>query len=395
MSDFSYPIYAVSPSLDSSSSSSSSPRPEVRYLCLCLCLVFFSSIAYSSYALTSATTLIVGIGGASLCIKIASCQTVSYRVCPRPSSTVRFSSILRWASESCSFKCPFNSSSNGILENVGCYPSTYNVHPCPPRLPLPARPIPIRLIPLPRLHRHPPHPTRYRARLPRTFPSRPTVSPSPIALWVSWADADTHADFCVIGRYSGAQVTVELSHWAGVVCAVSFFGFAAEARKNYRLAFWVSPLPPTARHPSPASASHGASPGQPQQRRQVTPHLTSLPLTPVKQRPDSDSLFGANTDAQVSMPMEKGRGCEYTLPSLSSSSSVPPHYGAHDIEAGAYVAHAYPSPAPSSSYATDNMDADAAPSPSVWRLTADVEQRPRPTTWPSLHSPRLRPHTAS
>ncbi|KAF8145127.1 hypothetical protein K438DRAFT_1992174 [Mycena galopus ATCC 62051] len=65
----------------------------------------------------------------------------------------------------------------------------------------------------------------------------------------------------------------------------------------------------------------------------------SLPLTPVKQRPDSlftDTVTGCDTDAYSQMSMEKGRAREYTLPSPSSSSAFGPPQYARDIEEGAY-----------------------------------------------------------
>ncbi|KAJ7643069.1 pheromone A receptor-domain-containing protein [Mycena polygramma] len=142
-----------------------------------------------------------------------------------------------------------------------------------------------------------------------------TASRSRIAPWVSWAD--THADFFVIDqvpalfwRVDGhTQVTVELSRWAGIICALAFFaffGFAAEARKHYRMVFWAvgkrlgfTPpkdnafpsirLPWSKAKPKPAvsfavvSSSMGGK---------------SLPCTPVKQRPDSlsPSLADSCTD---------------------------------------------------------------------------------------------------
>ncbi|KAJ7836812.1 GPCR fungal pheromone mating factor, partial [Mycena leptocephala] len=73
------------------------------------------------------------------------------------------------------------------------------------------------------------------------------VTQSPIAPWISWEN--THFDFGTIDVWpalfwrSNQQtvIAVELSRWAQVFCAFiffAFFGFAAEARKHYRLAFW-------------------------------------------------------------------------------------------------------------------------------------------------------------
>ncbi|KAG1750486.1 pheromone A receptor-domain-containing protein [Suillus paluster] len=72
------------------------------------------------------------------------------------------------------------------------------------------------------------------------------VTAQQINPWVSWAN--THYDFSrvdqypsVIWRMSAPTVlSIELSRWLVVVCALvffAFFGFADEARKNYRLAY--------------------------------------------------------------------------------------------------------------------------------------------------------------
>jgi pheromone a factor receptor len=71
------------------------------------------------------------------------------------------------------------------------------------------------------------------------------ASEAGINKWVSWAN--THYDFSYVGQYPALQwkashtavVNLELSRWALVICAFiffGFFGFADEARKNYRLA---------------------------------------------------------------------------------------------------------------------------------------------------------------
>jgi pheromone a factor receptor len=72
------------------------------------------------------------------------------------------------------------------------------------------------------------------------------ASEAGIHRWKSWSD--THYDFSYVGQYPAliwrvdhsTIVNIELSRWAVVICAFiffGFFGFADEARKNYRLAF--------------------------------------------------------------------------------------------------------------------------------------------------------------
>ncbi|KAJ7753183.1 pheromone A receptor-domain-containing protein [Mycena metata] len=185
-----------------------------------------------------------------------------------------------------------------------------------------------------------------------------TASRSPIAPWVSWAN--THADFARVQQVPAlfwrsdkhTEATVELSRWAGVVCALAFFaffGFAAEARKHYRMAFWAVgkrvgfappadgafPFPFTVRLPwaKRAPTTGSAAKGLP----------IALPLTPVKQRPESlsPSLADTRTDADTDYEHEKGSE-GYVLPTPSTD-SMPPQY-AHDVELGAYVPYPYPSP---------------------------------------------------
>jgi pheromone a factor receptor len=67
-----------------------------------------------------------------------------------------------------------------------------------------------------------------------------------VAPWVSWAD--THWGFSQVNQYpalvwkanSAVKASLETSRWSIIVCAFIFFilfGFADEARKNYKLAF--------------------------------------------------------------------------------------------------------------------------------------------------------------
>lgn len=86
--------------------------------------------------------------------------------------------------------------------------------------------------------------------------------------WKSWAD--THFDFYIIDVFPAALwrsnsiqvVTLELSRWTLVFCALvffAFFGFADEARRQYRMAYWAvakrfGVLPPS---PSSYQSSSG------------------------------------------------------------------------------------------------------------------------------------------
>jgi len=74
------------------------------------------------------------------------------------------------------------------------------------------------------------------------------VTENPLQPWKGFADA--HFNYSYIGQYpsviwrlnSSVVITTELTRWSLVFCAFSFFaffGFADEARKNYRKAFWA------------------------------------------------------------------------------------------------------------------------------------------------------------
>ncbi|KAJ7034228.1 pheromone A receptor-domain-containing protein [Mycena alexandri] len=299
-----------------------------------------------------------------------------------------------------------------ILENVGCYPTTYNVVPAYPLSYL--WPNIINLVSAVYciltlrafLHRRAQFAQFLSASAPTLTPNRYfrlmalaslelllnfpiatyglflTASSSPIAPWVSWAN--THADFSRVEQIPAlfwrsdkhTQATVELSRWAGVVCALAFFaffGFAAEARKNYRMAFWAvgkrlgftppqGNALPSIRFPwtkaKTTPAAFASSGGSAAKSLPI-----SLPLTPVKQRPDSlsPSLADSRTDADTDYEYEKDG---YVLPTPSSG-SVPPQY-THDVERGAYVPY---------------------PSPSSQRTLTDDTRRSRPSTWPSQEHP--------
>lgn len=72
------------------------------------------------------------------------------------------------------------------------------------------------------------------------------ASEAGIHKWVSWSD--THYDFSHVGQFPAliwkadpsVIVNIELTRWAVPICAFvffAFFGFADEARKNYRIVF--------------------------------------------------------------------------------------------------------------------------------------------------------------
>jgi pheromone a factor receptor len=100
------------------------------------------------------------------------------------------------------------------------------------------------------------------------------ITGRPIYRWKSWAD--THFDWYIIDTYPAVLwrtntitvVNFELSRWALIFCALvffGFFGFADEARKNYRQIYWavakrfgILPPPPSSSSGSKALAGYVA-----------------------------------------------------------------------------------------------------------------------------------------
>ncbi|KAJ7455430.1 pheromone A receptor-domain-containing protein [Mycena latifolia] len=211
-----------------------------------------------------------------------------------------------------------------------------------------------------------------------------SASRSSIAPWISWAE--THEGFSYVGQVPSllwradaqTQETVDLSRWAGVTCALAFFaffGFAAEARKNYCLAFWAVATRFGVKQPADGKLSIYLPWAKAKSSSVGAPHL---PRTPVKQHPGSlsPSLADTSTDFDVE------KTTDYILPTPSSG-SAPPEY-MHDIELGAYThSHAKrpPSPSPSSSSAGStprsppfNADAFFPARPvGIWQAAAKPE----------------------
>ncbi|KAJ7278694.1 pheromone A receptor-domain-containing protein [Mycena rebaudengoi] len=195
-----------------------------------------------------------------------------------------------------------------------------------------------------------------------------SASREPINPWVSWAN--THADFGFVGQVPAilwrsdphTRATVELSRWAGVICALvffAFFGFAAEARKHYALAFWA-----VAKRLGFTPPANGALPF-PWRKARLSASATaaqsgttavSFPLTPQKLRHDSLSASLADTSTDFDDVDIKGDSAP-----PSPASSAAPEYTARDvllmgprigdvemgrreIAPGAYTPHAFPTP---------------------------------------------------
>ncbi|KAF8180806.1 pheromone A receptor-domain-containing protein [Mycena galopus ATCC 62051] len=218
-----------------------------------------------------------------------------------------------------------------ILENIGCYPTTYNVVPAyplsllwPSIINLFTRSVSaisgltttryFRLMALASLE--------LLISLPVvSYELYLTVSRAAIQPWVSWDN--THTDFylieqvpAIVWRADGhTEATYELSRWVGVLCALAFFaffGFATEAKKHYWLAFsavaacWVQIK----------SASHSAVSCQ-----TATMHTEnsgksmyiSPPLLPVNLRTE-DSWDKSTAECDTYLPGQTYHNHEYVVP---------------------------------------------------------------------------------
>ncbi|KAG1750489.1 pheromone receptor Rcb3 B43 [Suillus paluster] len=157
---------------------------------------------------------------------------------------------------------------------------------------------------------------------------------NPLEPWKGFADA--HYNYSRVGQYpsviwrldSLTIVSTELTRWSLVFCALSFFaffGFADEARKNYRKAFWAIAklfgFPP----PLPAGASHIRAPPRP------IPVMSSIGSLPAYSPPSSKSSKFLSTST-LDIKVEKDL-YSYVVDDRSSLPDTPTSmFGlAHDI----------------------------------------------------------------
>ncbi|KAF8055252.1 pheromone receptor Rcb2 B44 [Lyophyllum atratum] len=177
---------------------------------------------------------------------------------------------------------------------------------------------------------------------------------TPIAPWLGWEDA--HFNFsrveqipALIWRSSNRPTVaaMELSRWVTPLCALvffGFFGFADEAKRNYRAAFWriMKPfgfLPTTARHADKASSNIYTPKVIP-----VKIPLSSLPsyspppsastfATDFK-RPDSlTPSFSDTYDAtSTQLPTPPSVSTTFSLPRRSIDTLTPSTHDHHDSE---------------------------------------------------------------
>ncbi|RDB18297.1 Pheromone B alpha 3 receptor [Hypsizygus marmoreus] len=141
------------------------------------------------------------------------------------------------------------------------------------------------------------------------------ISTSPIYPWKSWADI--HFDWFTIDTFPGILwrsntiqvVTLELSRWTVVFCAFTFFaffGFADEARKQYRIIYWgilkrfgVAPPSPTAPKPFTLPRANPASMKDTTSSLPAFIHGSQLPRKSSVSSIGHDSFHGSDYTASV------------------------------------------------------------------------------------------------
>lgn len=175
----------------------------------------------------------------------------------------------------------------------------------------------------------------------------------PVYPWKSWSDI--HFDWytpdifpALLWRSNRSEVaTLELSRWTLVFCALlffGFFGFADEARKNYRLAYWTClkrfGIAPPSKTSSISNVHFGFSPMKNSTAGKL-PVFISPPLPPhnscvlpAARNSFSKSDYSASTHQSSTLPVYK---VEWPVPatpasttSSQSSHSLP--YVPHDIK---------------------------------------------------------------
>ncbi|OAX32935.1 STE3-domain-containing protein [Rhizopogon vinicolor AM-OR11-026] len=153
----------------------------------------------------------------------------------------------------------------------------------------------------------------------------------PVQPWVSWEYV--HYDFSRVVQYPSILWTrnfllvlaIQLTRWFVVICAFiffAFFGFAAEARKNYGIAFWsVAKL--FGFSPAKSQQSMGSNGFSRAPRVPAMLSVGSLPVY-VAKRPISST-----SSSDHSLDEKKGSSPAETMP--SEASFPPVHYNNIDV----------------------------------------------------------------
>ncbi|CAK5271732.1 unnamed protein product [Mycena citricolor] len=163
-----------------------------------------------------------------------------------------------------------------------------------------------------------------------------SIKHSPIHPWISWAN--THYNFGFVSQVPSVfwkanpatVITLELFRWMPVVCAFVFFalfGFAAEARRHYSLAFWAIAkrlgYMPSSNSPGSNVFRRWILRRSPQSTTSSLPTSkytsSSPPRTPTKR--GADPFTSSFADSLTDVDSETGWNKEKSLASPSSSGS--------------------------------------------------------------------------
>ncbi|KAG7085979.1 hypothetical protein E1B28_003503 [Marasmius oreades] len=142
--------------------------------------------------------------------------------------------------------------------------------------------------------------------------------------WISWED--THYNFGRVGLFPALLwrnefnilVSIELTRWVSPFCALSFFalfGFAAESKKNYRLAFWwvAKKFGFSPRQQSRGIVSFDRKKYQPPGHSLDT--QDTLPIYVLSSRDHKDLTSGTNSSVELGSP--------YSPPPISPPAYTP------------------------------------------------------------------------
>ncbi|KAG1750490.1 pheromone A receptor-domain-containing protein [Suillus paluster] len=161
----------------------------------------------------------------------------------------------------------------------------------------------------------------------------------PVQPWVSWENV--HYDFSRVVQYPSILwtrdyllvVAIQLTRWFVVICAFiffAFFGFAAEARKNYSAAYWAvaklfrfSPAKPQPRMDS----KNGFN--RPPRAPAMISSAGSLPVYVAKEQKRTSSLASS---WEYSLDEKRAATVAETTPSPSPSEEYFPHVGYDDVD---------------------------------------------------------------
>ncbi|RDB18294.1 Pheromone B alpha 3 receptor [Hypsizygus marmoreus] len=152
---------------------------------------------------------------------------------------------------------------------------------------------------------------------------------SPVGPWRSWED--THFRFSRVDQIPAViwrsnhlvALELEFSRWVTPLCALiffAFFGFADEAKKHYKLAFWAVVKPFGLRPPSEKQKSGAASIGQYKPKSYPMVSTTTSSLPPYSPPSSSSTQHFHDKKRPVSLVLSLPESVDDTYTQFSSPS---------------------------------------------------------------------------